>query len=167
MALHVFQLTILPRNLRSDALRGQVPPVSARTDEKTQEWHYTRGLLWRSQEIARIPGSLQLQEAIELLGSLSADWQVPEFSEVDIWDTLDICGAAIIPRNHPSVQFMVWGQGSISAVLSPLLSSPEVRLLVDRLEFVELGLTEQIEVIDNRTQTFSWSKSRKQRNKLI
>ena len=74
---------------------------------------------------------------------------------MDIGDTLDICGAAIIPRNHPSAQFMVWGQGSISAVLSPLLSSPEVRLLVDRLEFVELGLTEQIEVIDNRTQTFS------------
>ena len=73
---------------------------------------------------------------------------------MDVEDTLDICGAMVIPRNQSSAQFMGWGQETVSTVLSPQLSSPEVRLLVDRLKSVDLRLTEQIEVIDTRTQTF-------------
>ena len=47
------------------------------------------------------------------------------------------------------------GQETVSAVLNLLLSDPEVRLLVYNLESVVPELTEQIEDINTRTQTFS------------
>ena len=61
----------------------------------------------------------------------------------------------VIPRNQPGTRFMGWGQESVSTVLSPLLSCPEERFLVDTpLRSVDLGLTEQINVINTRAQAF-------------
>ena len=43
-------------------------------------------------------------------------------------DTLDSCGAAIVPRDSPEAGYSGWGQETVSAVFRPLQSLAQVEI---------------------------------------
>ena len=58
-------------------------------------------------------------------------------------ETLDQCGAVVIPDNEPGAQYVGWGQESVSAWSKPLHSGPRVELFIKRdLQLKDLNLDE-------------------------
>ena len=44
-------------------------------------------------------------------------------------ETLDICGAVVVPEGHPEAGVNPgWGEADVPAIFRPLLSSPKVQL---------------------------------------
>ncbi len=43
-------------------------------------------------------------------------------------ETLDICGAVVIPEGNPEAGFSGWGEEDVPAIFRPLLTSPKVPL---------------------------------------
>ena len=66
--------------------------------------------------------------------------------EVD--DTLDGCGAVVVPREHPSAGFTGWGQETVPALFKPLLCSPQINV---REESPELFL-DDLDHLDQATK---------------
>ena len=79
-------------------------------------------------------------------------------------DTLDRCGAVVIPDNEPEAQYTGWGQESVPALLKPLLSGPKVDLKMwtaEDLKLDDLDLSDEAkavirgrckEIIDHNTK---------------
>ena len=62
-------------------------------------------------------------------------------------ETLDICGAAVIPEGNPEAGFSGWGEEDVPAIFRPLLTSPQVPLWQeeDELDLSDIeGLDPQI-----------------------
>merc|ERR1712112_535547 len=79
-------------------------------------------------------------------------------------DTLDRCGAGVIPDDKPEALYTGWGQESVPALLKPLLSGPKVDLSMQTakdMKLDDLGLTDEAiaiirgrckEIIDHNTK---------------
>ncbi len=62
-------------------------------------------------------------------------------------ETLDICGAVVIPEGNPEAGFSGWGEEDVLAIFRPLLTSPQVPLVQeqDKLDISNIdGLDPQI-----------------------
>ena len=62
-------------------------------------------------------------------------------------ETLDICGAVVIPEGNPEAGFSGWGEENVPAIFRPLLTSPQVPLVQeqDELDLSDIdGLDPQI-----------------------
>ena len=55
-------------------------------------------------------------------------------------ETLDICGAAVVPEGNPEAGHTNWGDEDVPAIFKPLLHSPQVPLVqeVDELDLSDI-----------------------------
>ena len=70
-------------------------------------------------------------------------------------DTLDSCGAVVLPRDNPEAGYSSWGQETVSVVFRPLQSPPQVEIAaeVDKLELLDLELDPaMVETIQERVR---------------
>ena len=65
-------------------------------------------------------------------------------------DTLDRCGAVVVPDNEPEAQYTGWGQESVPALLKPLQSGLKVDLKMwtaEQLKLDDLDLSDEAQAI--------------------
>ena len=65
-------------------------------------------------------------------------------------DTLDRCGAVVVPDNEPEAQYTGWGQESVPALLKPLQSGLKVDLKMwtaEQLKLDDLDLSEEAQAV--------------------
>ena len=75
--------------------------------------------------------------------------------KVQMDETLDSCGAAVMTEDNPEAGYSGWGQETVSAVFRPLLSPPQIDLEteLDELELDDLGLDpDTVRVIQKRAK---------------
>ena len=65
--------------------------------------------------------------------------QVPQVKQ-QVDETLDICGAVVIPEGNPEAGHTGWGDEDVPAIFKPLLHSPQVPLVqeVDELDLSDI-----------------------------
>ena len=62
--------------------------------------------------------------------------------KMQVDDTLDSCGAVVIPDDDPEAGYSGWGEEAVSAVFKPLQSPPQIDIQTkdDELQLDDLDL---------------------------